>query len=218
MAIAETTHAIVTAVRSHPPKTVTHALQIGASDGTTGDPLHALIPRAKKWLFRCVEPRPQMVAKLNQLHAEHNNVVIHQACIVEDELIDAVEMYEFAAPELPRWAGGIASLDRRLLERISKKHFNSSAEIRTVRVVAQTLEAAMRQMAMSRVDVVVTDMEGYDQTVIIPIVQYSPIVICFEHMHMPNATRRRVNAALKPDYDLVFTGEGEQVWSRKRSG
>ena len=218
MAIAETTNAIVTAVRSHKPETVLQVLQIGASDGEVGDPLNSLIPAHSDWLFRRVEPRPSMVAKLNKRHAKHNNVVIHQACITVADEYDTVDMYEFADPDLPDWASGVASLNRELLERISKKHFDDSAEIRRVRVIAQSLATAMQQMAMSRVDVVVTDMEGYDQTVIIPIVQHEPKVVCFEHMHMKPATRRRVNAALEPAYDLAFTGEGEQVWSRKRTG
>ena len=199
----------------------TRLLQIGASDGSSADPVLPLIRTNPRWAFFLVEPRRALFDELARRHIKRENVIVHQAAIIppaDEEGI--VSMYEYAEDEaLPRWVRHVASIDQSIVQQHNTQraedHDQPLGTIVEVSAIGQHFDTAMQQMCCNSPDVVVCNMMGSEYLVVEAVLPHNPRVICYNHNFMPQPLRKSVAKSLADaGYTRHFTGRAEQVWLR----
>ena len=200
----------------------TRVLQVGASNGRGGDPVYPLIGPHKQMNFFRVEPRSAQFDKLLALHTRDDNVLIHQAAVIPDDWPEGpTDFYQYKFPDaLPRWAAGVASLEKGLPIRIRDNKWRAQqdggkdGEVEKISVRGQHLSTALTEMNVRHPDVVVTDMAAHDHLVFEPLAATARI-ICFEHKHY-NADEKERWAALLEEkgFERFFHGPEDTIWRR----
>jgi FkbM family methyltransferase len=88
---------------------VCNFIQVGAYDGVSNDPLNRYIARCR-WRGVMLEPQPGPAAQLRRLYEDNANIVILEAAVESERMTRT--LYTMEGDTLPKWAGGMASLDR----------------------------------------------------------------------------------------------------------
>ncbi|HVS53826.1 MAG TPA: FkbM family methyltransferase [Opitutaceae bacterium] len=160
-------------------------LQIGANDGTHGDPLRHFIARYE-WSGVMVEPVPATFAALQRLHGKNPRVQLVQAAVDEKPGVRAI--YTVADPErkLPEFVHAISSFHRDHLLSFSGLVPDIERHIVAQEVPCRTLREIVAAAKLDRIDVLQIDTEGHDDVVLaqVDFATLRPRLIQFEHNHL----------------------------------
>jgi FkbM family methyltransferase len=173
-------------------------VQIGAYNGVDGDPIRPLILGHTGWRGALIEPMPAAFRRLRENYAGQFDRLQFLNCAVSNRS-GSLDMYEVDDAEVgkfefPSWTRQVASMSRDHV----KKHFPTAAlQARTVSVTR--MSDVTRSCNLSRVDLLVMDVEGHERT-IIEDVDYNLLrikVILYEHRHMSENEEQVVSDYLK---------------------
>lgn len=165
-------------------------VQIGASDGVSGDSVHAFVKRGRMRSV-LVEPIGSSFQKLKDAYAEVDNVVLVQAAIgTSDGWVELYKVKEDGRALDPYWSRQLASFSKHHLLR----HGVPEEEIEVVEVPSFTLSSLMTNHGLERIDILQVDTEGFDAEIVKMALQLPlpPECINFENAHLDSATRQRL--------------------------
>jgi|SRR5439155_26593637 len=153
-------------------------LQIGANDGVSFDWLHEFVT-SNRVAGVVVEPLSDFFAALCHNYRHHPQVVPVNAAIHRTAREVDIYRVDPKAKGLPSWTKGIASVDPNHHRRSGTPSENIIVE----RVRCITMQELLEQQAITHVDYLQIDTEGYDSE-ILGMIDYSvfkPSIIKFEH-------------------------------------
>lgn len=186
-------------------------LNIGANDGLAGDPLREFIIRYQ-WRGVLVEPVDYVFARLVRAYRGVRQVTFENAALAE---ITGARQFWFLrkTESLPPGYDQIGSFQK---EHVLKhagmfpglEEFVVSREIPCI-----TLADLLRKHAVSRVDLVLIDTEGYDYEVIkqLDLRQQPPGMIIFESGHLPPGDQQACFALLRAHGYTLTEEDGNAV-------
>lgn len=175
-------------------------LQIGANDGATEDPLAPLFDRLPLAGI-LVEPQPRVFARLQANHG-HRPGFVFENVVVGDRAGEALLHVPRADPLLPERLWQAASLDRRQLESVLRRHLEEHGHrrearrvadlVETLRLPAVTIEGLLARHHRTALDLLVIDTMGYDFEILrrFPLGRMAPAIIQYEHRLLSPADRR----------------------------
>jgi FkbM family methyltransferase len=153
-------------------------LQIGANDGVSFDWLYEFVT-ANRVKGVVVEPLRDYFAELRHNYRDHPQVVPVNVAIHRTAREVDIYRVDPKAKGLPSWTKGIASLD----PHHHQKSGTASENIVVERVPCITMEELFAQQAITHVDYLQIDTEGYDAE-ILDMIDYrviKPSIMKFEH-------------------------------------
>lgn len=161
-------------------------LQVGAFDGTSGDPLHDYICKYD-WEGLLIEPQPRYFQQLQETYADEEGLEFVQAAV--DHERGRRTLYVIADPEtedMPDWAGQIASFDRDTFLSHSDEIPQIEARFREEEVRTVNLMALLEEESFLDLDIIQIDVEGFDNEVLqmVDFSKLSPSIVHFEHRHL----------------------------------
>ncbi|NBS33839.1 MAG: FkbM family methyltransferase [Planctomycetia bacterium] len=170
-------------------------VQIGACDGTAGDPISQFVRRG---VMRAVlvEPVEDHFRKLEKTYSGVAGVSLVQAAVAHED----GEAIMYRARRVGRWenddwVGQVSSFDPKHLTR----HGVKPTEIETISVPAISLASLLRQFEMNQLDFLQIDAEGFDAEVVKMAMELPdpPSVVNFERMHLTVASLKEVFGLLE---------------------
>jgi FkbM family methyltransferase len=185
-------------------------VQIGANDGSTGDPLLPFFA-STRWRAVLVEPIPRLNEALRARYAGRPEVAIERCAISDRD--GHTEIFRLPDdPQSPAWFQQLASLDRSVLA----KHGHSIPDIES-RIVAETVPtltvaSLLRRHSLTRIDLLVIDTEGHDYRILrqFDLGSLRPLIVMFEHQHLSEADKAAAFALLRAHrYAWAETPEGD---------
>ncbi|GCC52399.1 FkbM family methyltransferase [Chryseotalea sanaruensis] len=191
-------------------------IQIGANDGFYHDPLYKFIKR-DAWEGVLLEPQPYVFETfLKRLHK--NNPAIHLVNAALDYNDGERKIYRIAFSN-SRWATGLSTLDKSVLEKvIASGHIDRLAKRYGEKIPASineyisdepincmSVDTLMSKYSMTQLDWLQIDAEGYDYEIIkmFNIEKTQPSVIAYESSHLSAEDKSACEAYLiKNGYTL----------------
>jgi FkbM family methyltransferase len=152
-------------------------LQLGGCDGTSFDPINQIV-REYKLRGVVLEPLPHLFSRLRYVY-DGSRVRCIQAAAHRQQWWAEMYYVDPSWGDAPEWAKGIGSLN--------PMHHQKSGipmqHIRTARVPCLTLREVYFLARLQRVDLIVTDCEGYDAEIVRMIDWHlmSPFMVHVEH-------------------------------------
>ena len=166
-------------------------LQIGANDGVTRDPLHALLDRHPlRGLM--VEPQPRVYSRLLANRGQHPGLQFENV-VVGPADGSATLFVPKASPHIPEWLSQAASLDRKQLSAVLRGHFQQKGDraalrqlehlIESVQLPSLTVSTLLKKHRIDHLDLLVMDTVGYDLEILrqFPFASVQPAIIHYEH-------------------------------------
>jgi FkbM family methyltransferase len=177
-------------------------IQVGAYDGVSTDPLRKYIA-ACGWSGVMLEPQPRPAARLRELYAGEDRIVILEAAVDRERRTRS--LYTVECEELPTWAGGMASFEREHLLKHDYIIPGITEKVRELTVECVTFSDVLDELPNERLDLLQIDAEGADGYLLslFPFERVKPAIIQWE---IKNMGRAQQEAAL----DLVC-GHGYRV-------
>ncbi|MFL6238340.1 MAG: FkbM family methyltransferase [Actinomycetes bacterium] len=173
-------------------------LQIGANDGVSNDPLYATA-RARGWSGVLVEPMPHLFERLTTMYGGDAKVRLANVAIADEP--GTVTMYAVdRRPDDPEWVDQIASLRRDVIMRHAYALADLDERIVTQEVESMPLGDLVRRHALSIVDLMHIDAEGFDSEVIRQIdlhAPWAPRFLIFELKHIGRPAWAQTQARLR---------------------
>jgi FkbM family methyltransferase len=192
-------------------------VQIGANDGTSGDPLADGFSKTR-WSGLLVEPVPHLYERLVAHYRDRPGVRIERAAVSARDGDAPLYRLRTTPGESPEWFNQLATLDREVLLR----HRSSIPEIDSLlieeRVATVRLDTLLARHEISRIDLLVIDTEGHDLEVLrsLGFRRFRPTLLMFEHQHLSENDKRSAYALLETaGYDFRETPEGDTIAWRK---
>jgi FkbM family methyltransferase len=187
-------------------------IEIGANDGEQSDHLRPFI-LSRRWSGIMVEPVPYIFERLQRTYGGTERLVLANLAIADRD--GALPFYYAAAPDdaeresLPSWYEGIGSLSRDAVLR----HLRDIPDLED-RLVGQvvpclTFESLCREYDVERVDLVLSDTEGFDAQIVrgIDLSRHHPRLLIYEHYHLPPDERAACRAHVERcDYATMEEG------------
>lgn len=170
-------------------------VQIGASDGRSGDPVHHLLKRSDLPAI-LVEPIPSTFERLAESYHGAQHVALVNAAVADrDGPVTIYRVREGGRWEDPSWAAQVASFDREHL--IGQGIRPEEIEETTVRGL--TLSSLLGEAGDPVMDFLQVDTEGYDATVVGMALRLrqAPSFIYFEHIHLTGREKLEVYPRLE---------------------
>jgi FkbM family methyltransferase len=171
-------------------------VQIGASDGIAGDPLHPLIARyGLKGLS--VEPQPMVFEQLRNNRSIYPGQIFENAIVGETDGVATLYL-PVGGTEIPYSLKQAASLERAQLSAILDRYSaalgkspESEILITPVQLPSLTLVTLFSKHHITSVDLLILDTMGFDFRIIkqIPFASIAPSLIQFEHRLLPRDER-----------------------------
>jgi len=170
-------------------------VEIGANDGVSFDPLHTYIMR-HRWRGLLVEPLPDLFRQLTETYKQCNGLIFEKIAIAEKP--GYRDMYRISSDglsngTLPPWTKGIASFfnDRNALggHLVPSSTFEQIRSHMTVeKVPCDTLDNLLNKHAITKIDLLQIDVEGYDYHVLrqVDFRRFRPSVIRMEWLNLPD--------------------------------
>lgn len=194
-------------------------VQIGANDGFTGDPLNHLIIRSDtRWRGVLVEPVGHLFDKLSERYGHDPALRLERAAIGEQDGTTMIHRLE-TAPDDTLWLDQIPSLDPALLQRNAEQFGKGKSKIVSEEVPCLTVATLLERHAISSLDLLVIDTEGWDWRVLrqFDLVRLQPKLILYEHQHLSPEERELAERFLSlQEYEFAVTEEGDTVAWRLR--
>ena len=162
-------------------------IQVGAFDGVVGDPLRKFILQCG-WSGILVEPQPHAVELLRVLYAQNSRISIIPAAL--DRCAGTRILYAVEAGNIPEWAGGLASFDRRNILKHASLIPGLETMVREIPVPCVSFETVL-QHAPPRLDLLQVDTEGYDAEILsmFPFDVVKPAIVHWEVKHLTRQKR-----------------------------
>lgn len=170
-------------------------VEIGASDGVTGDPLYKHVQSGALKRGLVVEPLPDLFDLLSSNYAEHRSGVDLANVAIAASNSKDVDMMRIpldACQSLPKWVRGTSSLRPECTplsgKNVSAALFSQIAPlIQHVSVETCTLQTLLDRYAVDKVDVLQLDCEGMDWLILQQLdwEKYQPWIINFEAINLP---------------------------------
>ena len=192
-------------------------VQIGANDGTAGDPLLEGF-RKTRWSGLLVEPVPHLYEMLVARYRNRPGVEMECAAISTRDGEAPLYRLRSIPGQTPQWFNQLATLDREVL----LKHRSSIPEIDSLlieeRVPTVRLDTLLARHKISRIDLLVIDAEGHDFEILrtLDLARFRPTLLMFEHQHLSENDKQAAYALLKTaGYNFRETPEGDAIAWRK---
>jgi FkbM family methyltransferase len=194
-------------------------LQIGANEGTAGDPLFDAFSRTR-WSGLLVEPVPHLYEALVGRYRDRPGVRVERAAVSTRDGEAPLYRLRSVPGKTPQWFDQLATLNREVL----LKHRSAIPEIESLlieeRVPTVRLETLLARHSVSRIDLLVIDTEGHDYEILrtLDFGRFRPVVLMFEHQHLSASDNAAAVALLETHgYVCRETPEGDTVAWRKLS-
>ncbi len=182
-------------------------IQIGANDGAYRDPIHKYVKKYK-WPGILVEPVPAYFKALRQNYVGNDQLIFENAAIGDIDGSRKLYRVNDQAKLIARWYRGIASFNKAHLIRHRFAFANIEKNIIEEDVKCLTLASLMKKHKVKKVDLLVMDVEGYEFNIIqqIQALSVKPLVIIFEHRHMPFQQLEVCDGSLKQlGYEVTYS-------------
>jgi FkbM family methyltransferase len=193
-----------------------YVLQIGAMDGISFDPIHALILQYN-WHGLLVEPLPHHFQNLTKLYEGRKGLQLANIAIGHAQsqepfyFIDPVTVDIFG---LPDWVLGISSFFEQHI-RDQEVFFNEAGFHNIMQFITQTsiqtttLSALLQTYPLASVDVLQIDAEGFDYQILRQwdFTSQNPAIINIEFARLTSEDKEKTTALLlKEGYFLALQG------------
>ncbi|MBI3141532.1 MAG: FkbM family methyltransferase [Bacteroidetes bacterium] len=171
-------------------------VQVGANDGIRNDPVFKAM-MAQRWRGLRLEPQPFVFGQLARLHQSTPGIRAVQAAL--GPRVGTVCMYGLAFSN-QRWAHGLCTMDRKILEQglsdgsIAKAAHRHGVElppnqedwVKEIVVNQMDVASLMQMTGRQYVDLLVIDTEGYDLEIIYLFSRAGlwPGAILYEHVNL----------------------------------
>ncbi|MEZ5825127.1 MAG: FkbM family methyltransferase [Geminicoccaceae bacterium] len=181
-----------------------YLLQIGANDGTSTDPVNAVLRRGD--IGAClVEPQPHVFAKLTETYSGFDRIRFENAAIADEDgeqplyVLDG-EAFTDAGMYLENLTG-IASFDRRhIVEHVrraaqSNIGFGHGIDperfVRELKVATTSLDSLCARHGIERIDMLVIDTEGHDYEILkrVDFERFELGLVVYEHVNLSRNDR-----------------------------
>ena len=205
-------------VAFHPGRQIS-AVQVGAFDGVSNDPLAPLL-QAFHWSAVLIEPQPCPFAALRHHYADNQAVQVFNVAIGERDSKRMLYMLKSSDP-LPDIFHQVASFDRAHVEKIRRQELpHTATEITAVEVETWTFNTLLRRSNTTLVDVLQIDAEGYDFELLklFDVPRRLPTIVHYEHQHLSRSDRNAAAELLVAcGYRLAmsFTSPGDTLAVRR---
>jgi FkbM family methyltransferase len=158
-------------------------VQVGANDGVTFDPIRKYILHYH-WRGILIEPQPGIFRELTANYDGEPQLAFENAAIATED--GSLTLYTV---DDPRWHV-LASFDKGQVA--GSKFLPEGARIKELTVPALSVATLIARHAISRIDLLQVDVEGFDYDIIQMFLSANlkPIIINFEYTHMNNSRRR----------------------------
>lgn len=159
-------------------------IQIGAHDGTAGDPLNAFIKRGG-WEGLAIEPVPYLFRRLQQTYAAFPAVKCENFCIGAEEGRATFYMMRELDPEPWPWYSHLSSFDKDVILKHRDSIPNLEELIEPQSVEVRRIDTVLREHGL-RPNVVAIDTEGHDWEILrtLDLGRYGPEVLLYEWKHL----------------------------------
>jgi len=175
-------------------------LQIGANDGLTYDPIRKYVLR-HHWRGLLVEPIPAVFAKLLENYKGENLLSFENAAVTAADGVVTLYSVDDRTP------GSNSSLYSTLDRRLLLETYGPDVCYSELKIPGVSVTTLLTRHAVSKIDLLQIDTEGYDFEVIksIDFERVRPVIIHYEHIHLTLEERyesyRYLNAR---GYNLAF--------------
>lgn len=168
-----------------------HIIQAGANDGKSNDFIHQLNRRSSTRAI-LVEPVPYVFAELKNEYKDCSHIRLLQAAITDSVNSQSLPFYYLkpvAGLDFPtiynQW--GSFSLEHLRKFAVHVPHFEDLLTVEEVDTL--TINQVMEQSGFPTIDLIATDVEGFDGKIIasIDFPRFQPKLILFEHIHIEKA-------------------------------
>lgn len=162
-------------------------IQIGANDGQPGDPIVDYI-KSRNWSGILVEPIPYLFERLKKNYGpDSGNLIFENSAVADrDGSMKFYRLRKNDSPGLPDWYEQIGSFrkDVILKHRSQIPRFDELLLEEDVKTI--TFASLLKKHAVSRVDLLHSDTEGYDFEILklIPFQDLNIGLVMFEHKHL----------------------------------
>jgi FkbM family methyltransferase len=159
-------------------------IQIGANDGCSNDPVRKYV-REFGWSGLLVEPIPSVFEKLTETYRGIPNIKLENCAVASVD--GTVSLYRVRPDAgLPTYAQELASFDKRIILKQRRTVPDIARHISTINVPAKSVRSLFEQHAIRRVNLLVSDTEGFDYEVLKMVfeTQVLPDIILFEWTHL----------------------------------
>ena len=187
-------------------------VEIGSNDGEQSDHLRPFI-LSRHWSGIMVEPVPYIFERLQRNYGGTEGIVLANLAIADRD--GALPFYYAAAPEdreresLPDWYDGIGSFSREAVLRHLRDIPDLERRLVRQTVPCLTFESLCREYGVDRLDLVLSDTEGYDAQIVrgIDLSRHHPRLLIYEHYHLPADERAACRAHVERcDYATMEEG------------
>lgn len=162
-------------------------LQIGANDGQ--DFVGALVRRYRR--IRnigglLVEPQPYFCERLQATYADVKGVRILNCAISDRRGSRTLYHVDYNHRDLPAWTKGLGTLRKDVLLSHANLVSSLDSRIRELQVACITVADLLRMIGDTRIDVLITDTEGYDFVILkqFDFATVRPQLIVYESKHL----------------------------------
>ena len=178
------------AVRDHLRQMATlFVLQVGANDGTSGDPVADLI-RAYRLPSLLVEPLHEAFRRLQVNYSDQQQVRLENCAVAE---VDGIKpLWRVVGDSVPAWASQWASFERGVVERNSRS-LKCAYHIESVNVPTMTIASLLAKHGVEDLGLLQIDTEGYDDHILQMVfdARQLPQIISYEYAHLTTDRRNR---------------------------
>jgi FkbM family methyltransferase len=185
-------------------------IQVGSNDGRKFDPLVDEIA-SREWRGIMVEPVPYVFERLVRHHGSDPRLALENVAVASHD--GTQTLYFLAEPspgeELPEYYDALGSFRKDVVLKHRDVIPDIERRLVELEVPCLTFETLCNRHAVTRLDLVHIDTEGYDDVILesIDLDRWQPGVVLFEHYHMDPATYdaclRRVEGS---GYETIANG------------
>ena len=187
-------------------------IEIGANDGEKHDHLRPAI-LAHPWRGIMVEPVPYVFERLRRNYGSMDRIALERAAIADrDGTVPFYHLREATEHErsgLPDFYDAIGSFSRESVLAHRRVIPDIESWLVETRVPSLTFESLCRNHAVSRVDLLAIDTEGYDCEVLglVDLEARRPRLVVYEHYHLPSAERADCRSHMRSlGYEVLEEG------------
>lgn len=185
-------------------------LQVGAYDGTSGDPIYPLLEKHPLHGI-LVEPQRDAFEALRTNYARFDSHAFRfvNAAIGPHDGTAVLYRIKPDSPG-PSWLPQIAGFDRTMLMKHSSVVPNLESFIQAEEVRCITFATLLKETGVDRIDLLQIDAEGYDAELLhlFDIPSRQPAIVHYEHKHLSVADHERsLGALVDAGYRYAISGE-----------
>ena len=160
------------------------AVQIGANDGVSNDPIRSFIERYR-WEALLVEPLPDIFARLERNYRGFPGIRLTNCAIGPAGQLTLYRVQAEVGNRFP-WLHELASFDRNVVLRHEVFFPDLARYVVEEKVPCLPFATLMERHGVAGIDALVIDTEGYDFEILkqIDFERYRPKVVLFEHKHL----------------------------------